>query len=98
MTTISGRESDEHARRACGVPAMRDLGWVEFARDGGALACRLLLRGDIDWIVPAVSFACAARCAFGEAEPPQPEAEHDRGGNDAEPWSREGRGSEERHG
>ena len=77
---------------------MRDLGGIEFARDGGTLACRLLLRRHVDRLVLAVAFAGAARGAFREAEPPQPEAEHDGGGDDAEAGSREGRGAEERHG
>ena len=81
MTTISGRH--QHDRRALGVAAMRNLGGIEFARDGGALACRLFLRCHVDGLVIAVAFAYTARRAFGKAEPPQPEAEHDGGGNNA---------------
>ena len=98
MTTISGRNATSTLGERLGVAAMRDLGGIEFARDGGALARRLFLRRHVDRLVLAVAFAGAARRAFGEAEPPQPEAEHDGGGDDAEAWSREGRGAEERHG
>jgi hypothetical protein len=80
------------------VAAVRNLGGIEFAGDGGALARRLFLRRHVDRLMLAVAFAGAARGGFSEAEPPQSEAEHDGGGDDAEAWRCEGRGAEERHG
>ena len=44
MTTISGRNATSTVG-VLGVAAVRNLGGIEFARDGGALAC--------DWFVAA---------------------------------------------
>ncbi len=78
---------------------MSDLGRIE--RTGGrrALAHDFILgRGFRRRSVPLVTFAGLARAAFGEGEPPEPEAERDQRCENAKARRRERRRAEERHG
>jgi hypothetical protein len=91
------KQGHEHGGvRSC-VGSMLDLGGIECARDGGALAlvCLHLRRRGLPF---AVAFTPSSRDGFGVAQPPQPQVKHDRCGNDSKARRGEGRGAKERHG
>ena len=94
------REDGERDRRRGGaVNAVLELGRIEFARGGGALAEHLVIGDFLDRCRCPVAelLAGAFGGRFGAAEPPQAEPEHDGGGDDAEPRRCKRRGAEERH-
>lgn len=81
------------------MSAAADFGWVELPRGGGALTNELVghRAGKARWVGPIALAAVTGR-RLGPTKPPQPEAEHDEGRNDAEPGCGKGRCAKERHG
>jgi len=87
-------------RRGRPVRAVLELGRIEFACGGGALAEHLVVGDLVDPgrrpVAELLTGTPGGR--LRAAEPPQAESEHDGGGDDAEPRRGERCGAEERHG
>src|SRR4029078_6656966 len=79
---------------------MGNLRGIELMRRGGTLADELIIGRSslLGFSACSVTFPASSCDSLGATEPPQAEAEHDEGCDDAEAGRGKWRGAEERHG